>query len=368
MIKKRIQSIDALRGICITAMIFMNNPGNSKYTSPLLLHAPWNGITLADLFFPCFIFVMGMVIPVSFGKRMAKGQTKGQLIAHLLKRSAMLFLIGLFLNAFPCFDMQHVRILGVLQRIALVYFFSGLIFLFSSTMSMFIISAAILIGYYLLLRFVPVPGYGAGVFERTGNLIQYIDLKLLKGHLYTPDWDPEGLLSTLPAIASSLLGILTGCLLVSDKKNTNKLYIMLVCSALAFISSIITQKWFPLNKNLWSSSFVLFTTGFALLLLSVCYWLADINNLATLIKPFIIFGSNAILVYTLSEMMTKILGCVKVEVSSGTLIMLKEWLFENWFAQWAGNYAGSLLYSAAYTLLWFIPMAVLYYKKIFIKI
>jgi predicted acyltransferase len=378
---ERVLSLDAFRGITIAGMILVNNPGSWAYVYPPLRHAEWNGWTPTDLIFPFFLFIVGIAVPISLGRKVERGESKGRIIAGVLRRSATLFLLGLFLASFPFFHLSSIRIPGVLQRIAVCFLFASLIFLFTSARAQAIMAAALIAIYWVLMKLVPVPqDYVAGIVERggnvekEGNLAAYIDNTLLHGHLWsqTKTWDPEGLLSTIPAIATALLGVLAGYWIKSNRSPKEKTIGMLVAGAAGVAIGQIMGVWFPINKNLWTSSYVVFTAGMALLLLALCYWLIDYKGYKRWAKPFVIYGTNAITVYVLSGVVARLMGLIKegVPQADGTAkqISLQPYYYENFFASWAGPMNGSLLFALAFVLLMFVPVYLLYRNRIFIKV
>jgi len=302
----RLLSLDFFRGFCILAMIIVNSSGSGAYA--FLKHAAWHGWTFADTIFPFFLWIIGVSMVFSFAKRMDKGESKGELFLHILQRSAILFMLGLFINLFPYFDFYSVRIMGVLQRIAIAYFFAGIILLHARQRGIAIWTVFLLAAYWAALMLVPVPGYGPGVLEKEGNLAQYVDSVLLKGHILeqTPAWDPEGILSTVPAVSTILFGVLIGQLLVSEKSKPRKFRIMLSLGFLLVIAGSIMSIWMPINKNLWTSSFSVFMSGLALIAFSISYWIIDMRGAKRWSLPFIMVGMNAIVLYVISGIMNKI--------------------------------------------------------------
>ena len=375
----RLKSIDAFRGIAVAIMLLCDNPGNTDRIYPQLRHAQWNGCTVADLGFPFFIIVMGMVVPYALNKRIAKGVSPLNIFVHLLVRSIEIFALGLFLNGFPLYDFSGIRILGVLQRIAITYFIiSSITLIIIYAVKDKVIQAsiqlglafAIIIGYYLLMKYVTVPGFGKGILKPDGNLVQYIDLHWLKGHLYRTNWDPEGILSTVPAIASALLGAVTGQILIYD---TDKKIYKFLC---VFIFGIITVAlaafaniWFPYNKNLWSSSFVLLTAGICFLLVAVLYFIMDIIKYDYLFKPLVVLGSSAIFVYLVSEIVSKTLWVIPIVDSiTKKTTTLNVWFTTNYITPWAGNILDSVYFSITYTIIWIGIMSIFYNKKSFMRL
>jgi len=370
---KRLISLDAFRGITIASMILVNNAGNWSTVYPPLEHAKWHGWTLTDLIFPFFLFIVGVAIVFAFSKRIESGQSKKKLYLKILKRTLILFGLGLLLNAFPFFHLSTWRIPGVLQRIAITYAIASIIVLNTNIKWQAYIAASLLIIYWIIMKLVPVPGYGAGVLEPQGNLCGFIDGILLKGHtwMYAPakGFDPEGLLSTIPAISSVLFGVLTGHWLKTKKSNLEKVVMLFVVGIAAIVLGEIMSIWFHINKNLWSSSYTVFTAGMALLFLGMCYWLIDIKGYKKWTTPFLVFGSNAITVYTISSLLARaMVYWWKIPQQDGSVISLKTFLYRTLFESWMSPINASLFYALTYVLIWFGLMAILYKKKIFIKI
>jgi len=364
----RLLSLDVFRGITIAGMILVNNPGSWDYVYPALRHAEWNGWTPTDLIFPFFLFIVGVAITYSFANRLAKGISRKKLFLQVIRRTLILFALGLFLNGFPYYNLATIRIMGVLQRIALAYFFSSVIYLAFKTRAQVVITVLLLLVYWALMKLVPVPGYGVGILAKEGNLAQYIDNLILKGHMWTPTWDPEGFLSTIPAIATTLLGVFTGQFLRSDREPLQKTSTLFLLGNVGLVLGVIWDIWFPINKNLWTSSYVIFTGGMALLFLATCYYLIDVKKSTWWTKPFVIYGTNAITVYVLSGILARILILVRIPQPDGTNVLLKTFIYQNYFASWAGPMNGSLFFALAYIILWLGIMTIFYRKGIFIKI
>ncbi|HEX9972429.1 MAG TPA: DUF5009 domain-containing protein, partial [bacterium] len=273
----------------------------------------------------------------------------------------------------PFFNFKEVRIPGVLQRIAVCYFFAAVIMLSFNQKIQIGWTIFLLAIYWVLIKLVPVPGHGAGVLEPLGNLVWYLDSHLLAGHTWkfapAPGFDPEGILSTLPAIATVMFGIFTGDWIRSPREHYEKVAGLFVFGILGLVLGEILKGWLPINKNLWTSTYSIFMAGMALIFLAMCYWFIDIKGYKKWSKPFIIFGSNAILVYGLSSLIAKLTVIINVTNVDGSKMLLKTYMFQNWFASWAGNNQfGSLLYPIAYLIIWLGLMYILYRKNIFIKI
>lgn len=367
--EKRIKCIDALRGMIIALMLMGENPG-STHVYPQLRHAAWNGLTIADLVFSLFIFISGVMIPHSIQRRKEKGESNLKIAVHIVRRSIGIFLIGLFLNGFPAFDFTSIRVLGVLQRIGITYLAAGLIVLFAGLWGQAIAGVGLLAVYCILLKSIYVPGFGRGILAQDGNAVQYIDMLLLKSHMYTKAWDPEGILSTIPAVSSALFGTLTGsCLFSKEEKKLKKFLYLIAFGAASLLAGLFVSKWFPVNKNLWSASYVLITAGIGETAIGVLYVLIDVAGYSGFTKPFTVLGSNAIFVYVCSELVSKTLWRVKIyDTLTGGPISPNYWICSHWFTDWAGKANDSLYFSIAYLLVWMFITYKLYKRKIFFKV
>jgi predicted acyltransferase len=367
----RMSSLDVFRGITIAGMILVNNPGTWEVIYDPLEHAAWHGWTPTDLVFPFFLFIVGVSITLALGRRAEGGGTKRDLYWKIVRRALIIFALGLVLAGFPSYDLSTLRIPGVLQRIAVCYLFASLIFLHTRWRAQALLAAALLLIYWALMALVPVPGFGAGMLEsKEGNLAAYIDRALLGGHLwqYAKVYDPEGILSTIPALATTLCGVLTGHLLRSPKTPLEKVAGMFVAGVAGVVAGWAWNFWFPINKALWTSSYVLLTAGLALQLLALCYWLIDIKGYRRWSKPFLIFGTNALAVYFLSELFSRLISIVTLSRADGRTIDLKTFIYENLYASWATPINASLLFALSVVLLWLGVLTILYRKRIFIKV
>jgi len=372
--KQRLLSLDVFRGITIAGMLLVNNPGSWDYVYPPLKHAEWHGCTPTDLIFPFFLFIVGVAIKLAFDRRIMEGgerkeESKKKLILHIIKRSIILFLLGLILNGFPNYNLREIRIPGVLQRIAICYLFASLITLYvADVKTISVVTLFLLVLYWDLMVLVPVPGVGVGVLEKGRNLASYLDSILLRGHMWkvTKTWDPEGVLSTVPALCTTLIGVITGYWLKSRYEPLQKAVMMFIFGNLGLLLGWIWSIWFPLNKYIWTSSYVIFTAGAALHFLATCYWLVEIKGYRRgLVTPFVIYGKNAIAVFFLTGLFGRIL--INVKVGSEKLA-LKEVIYRSIYLPLFGTYNGSLAYAVTFLLLWLGIMSIFYYKKIFIKI
>lgn len=355
----RLLSLDVFRGITVALMILVNSPGNQT-PYPWLDHAEWNGSTFADFVFPFFIFIVGVSLAFTLTKARSKHLTFRKLFPKILKRAVILFLIGLLLNAFPRhFDFETIRIFGVLQRIAICYFVAALLFLTTSISTQAIIMLGIMVGYWIIMTMLPGP------YDLTpeGNVAAYLDRWIFSSaHLYGKVFDPEGLLSTLPSIATTLLGNLTGAWLLSTRSHNKKVVGMSIAGFLALLAGWVWGLSFPINKALWTSSYVLWTGGFALLLLACCYWLIELKNIKQWSRPFEIFGISAMLAYVLHVLFLKIQAMISIPRPDGSPGNLRLYITDHLFS-WASMQNAALLYACCYTMLWLLVVWLFVYIK-----
>jgi predicted acyltransferase len=379
----RLTSLDLFRGATIAAMILVNNPGNDHAYWPLE-HAEWNGWTPTDLIFPFFLFIVGVSLVFSFESRLSKGASRTALLRHTFRRAVIIFVIGLGLNCLGALaSSTAVRVPGVLQRIGICYLAASILYLYVHPRGRALIVAALLIGYWILMRFVPVPDLGVPgrdipFLHPDANLGAYLDRRFLT-HLWgnTRLWevtrDPEGLLSTLPAIATALLGVFTGEWLRSKRSPQNnapqsKVLGMLLFGVIGLILGKTWGIWFPINKKLWTSSYVLFTAGFALVCLALYYWATDIKHWrGAWTRPFLIFGRNAITAYIIADLFAVLLYAFNKR-ANGRVMNAQQYIFQRFFAPLGSPSFSSLLFSLAFVLLCLLPIWLMDRKKIFLRI
>lgn len=360
---ERLISLDAFRGFTIAAMIMVNNPGSWSHVYAPLLHKPWHGITVTDLIFPFFLYIVGVSIALAYTKRVDAGIPKGDMYKKIVIRSVKIFAVGIFLSLYPKFDFAGLRVAGVLQRIAVVFLVCALLFLNVRWKKQAVIGALLLIFYWLAMILIPTPGYGKPMLEPGVNLAAWIDSYLLPGRMWQKTWDPEGLFSTLPAIATGITGMLTGTLIVSKKSMEEKIIWLFTAG---FIILAVGHVWswnFPLNKNIWTSSFVLVTSGLAALTLATSMYLVDVVGYRKIAFPGVVFGSNAITVYVLAGLA----GYLFYGIPIGGLPVKTHFMefftnigFEPKFT--------SFLFAFLYIGIFYIPAHLMYKKKIFIKL
>jgi predicted acyltransferase len=368
----RLVSLDVFRGMTIAGMVLVNNPGSWEHIYSPLEHAAWHGWTPTDLVFPFFLFIVGVSITLSLARRVEGGGSQTSLLWKITRRTLIIFALGLFLNGLPDFHLSDIRIPGVLQRIAVCYLIASIIFIKTDWKAQAVIAAALLLIYWPLMTIVPVPGYGAGDLSKEGNLAAYVDRMIFGPHIwkYGKVYDPEGLLSTIPAIATTLFGVLTGHWLRSRRTPIEKVGGMFFVGALSVSLGWVWNFWFPINKALWTSSYVIFTAGLALQLLGICYWLIEIKNYRRWSKPFVIFGANALALYVFSETLGRLMTLEyrTLPLPSGTTGNLQTFIYEHLFASWATPLNASLFYAIVYIFFCLFLMWLLYRKNIFIKV
>lgn len=357
--KPRLLSLDFFRGLTVAAMILVNNPGSWSYVYPPLEHSKWNGCTPTDLVFPFFLFMVGVSVTFALSNRKADTTGHSKLIVHILRRAAIIFAIGLAFRLIPSFDLYNLRILGVLQRISIVFLVISLLYLKTGEKTRIWLCFAFLVTYWLLMTVVPVPDYGPPNLEPSTNLAGWLDRTVLgERHLWKQarTWDPEGILSTLPAISTGLLGIMAGdWLRRKDKEDAVKVAWLFSAGFLSILAGLIWDGCFPINKSLWTSSFVLYTGGLAAVGLALSYWLIDVQQYKRLTPPFVAFGRNAITAYVLSGAIPMIFKGM-----SGKMFNLYSGIFSPFNA--------SLAAAVTLVLLMFIPVWIMYKRNIIVKI
>ncbi|SFW55117.1 acyltransferase family protein [Cellulophaga fucicola] len=358
----RVISVDIFRGITIVLMILVNTPGTWSSIYAPFLHADWHGYTPTDLVFPFFLFIVGISIVFAYHNREVSGSTYRKITIRSLKLIGLGLFLGAFTLNFPFVkDFENIRFPGVLQRIGVVFFFSSILFMKIHWKALLVVCVAILVGYWLWMGFVPINGVEPTFDRAPHNWANYIDLNVLGIHMWKADYDPEGVLSTLPAIASALFGVFTGLMLKSNKNNKTGLLFGLGIGLLAL--GYIWDLYFPINKAIWSSSFVLVTAGWANIILSVIYYFSDVKN-KKFGGVFKYAGANAITVFFLSSFISKLFGLIKVDGTS-----LHGWLFKNLYVQdFMALKLSSLLYALTVVTFYVLLAYVLYRKKIFIKV
>ncbi len=372
---ERLFSLDVFRGLTIASMILVNNPGTWQHVYAPLRHAQWNGWTPTDLIFPFFVYIVGVAMTYSFGKLLARGAGRGELLLKAVKRAAVIFALSLAItgfpiNDFPGYDLERIRVMGVLNRIAVAYLVTSVIYLYSrSWKTRATWAAAFLLIYWALMALVPVPGFGAGVLEPGKNLSNWIDLRVLGVHNYqgTTNWDPEGLLSTLGAIGTCLIGSLVGDWIRGRRSREDTTIGLFVLGSLLLAAGLIWGGAFPINKQIWTSSYVLFCAGFGSVLLALCYWTADVKGWTWWTRPFVVFGMNALALYVLSAFVTRLSLAPVIHGAAGP-ISTKEWFYQTAIVPFFSPINASLAFALFYVLCWLGIMWIFYARKIYIKV
>jgi predicted acyltransferase len=381
---KRMLSLDILRGVTIAFMIMVNNNGGRSAWAQMH-HAEWNGLTATDLVFPTFLFVVGASIVFAYVARLARGATRAQLARHTAKRACILYLLGIVVNSFPYFHLVHMRFYGVLQRIAVCYLVVGLFYLWDKRVWTKVAALVlVLVGYWVLVRWVPVPGAGmpgrdVAFLDTDQNIVAWLDRQLMPGHLYE-DYtthslrDPEGLLSDIPALGTALLGVLTGLWLRSQREVKTKAIGLAVGAAVCLASGYFWSIWFPLNKKMWTSSFVLAAAGWSLTVFALAFWAVEIKGWGKekgwtqgVVWPWLVFGSNAIAAYMVSELLPGIVELFRFP-SDGREMNALGWARIHICGQIPNPGWAAFSYSFSFMAICFIPVWILYRNKIFLKV
>ena len=353
----RLVSLDVFRGLTIAAMILVNNPGDSSTTYPQLLHAEWHGWTFTDLVFPFFLWIVGVAMTFSFAKRVERGENRGKLLLHIVRRSALIFGLGLLLNGFPYYNLSTLRIPGVLQRIAICYLIAAVIFLYTGLRGRIAWLTGFLLAYTVMMH--------PGGYEKDSNFAGYVDGLFLSGHMWsrTKTWDPEGIISTLPSISTVLFGVLTGMLLRSRAAAAEKTAWMFFSGNMLVWLGLIAGCWQPINKMIWTPSYVFFTAGMALVVFGSCYWLVDVSGWRWWSKPFVIYGMNAITVYVLSGLLARSLMLWKAGGS-----IMRQIIYERAFVPLASPVNASLLWALANVAVIYAAAWIMYRRGWFVKL
>lgn len=359
----RLLSLDAMRGFTIAAMIVVNFPGNEAYVFPTLRHTRWNGLTFTDLIAPTFLFIVGVSIALAYHKRRISAAPKTDLYKKIVIRSVKIFAVGMFLNMLPSFDFSDLRYTGTLHRIAIVFLVCAILYLHTNWKQQALIGIAILILYWMALTLIPVPGLGKVMLEPGLNIAAWVDQQYLPGKMWQGNWDPEGILSTFPSIATTITGMLAGRLMLAPVTPNEKSNILMTAG---FVAACLGYFWglvFPVNENLWTSSFVMVTSGFASLLLGASYFIIDLRGYTKGIAPGVIFGANAITAYVLADILALLFYILPV--GDGTI----NHLGTHALAQTGMDpRLASVLFALFFVCINFIPVFLLYKKRIFIKL
>jgi len=378
---ERLVSLDVYRGLTIAGMILVTDPGTYSAIYWPLRHAEWNEWTPTDMIFPSFLFISGVAMKFSFASRTARGETSGKIATHLVWRAVLLIVIGLVLNGFPLFHLHTLRIPGILQRIALCYLGGGLLYLACNAKTLRTkvsiltgVIFAIFAGYWAVLMLIPAPGFGAGRLDSLGNLPAYIDRAVFGvNHLWayglTPGYgvtyDPEGLLSTLPALTLLLTGILVGEWLREKSSPVRKALAILAVGIVLLLAGRLLDPLLPMNKRIFTTTFALFSIGFTMIAFSVCYWIVDMRRWRWWTAPALIFGTNAIFAFALSTMITSLFDLIRV---GSERLTLHAWGDSHLFLPWLSPIHASLAYALVIVGLNLTIVSILYQRRIFVRI
>ena len=373
--RTRLVSVDVFRGMTIVAMILVNNPGNFQTTYWPLKHAEWHGWTPTDLVFPFFLFIVGVAIVLALKGRVNAGTPRAPVVVKVVKRSVILFGLGLFLNGYPfgffgphgfVEFLETWRIPGVLQRIAICYLVVSLLVLFCRTRTLKVLTIVFLVGYWALMTLVPVPGLGTpDIDDPGGHLSAWIDTAVFGDHVwqYAKVYDPEGILSTLPALATTLFGVFAGLLLTSGRAPVERVARLFVSGSLLVCAGFVWGWFFPINKPIWTSSYAVFTAGLAMSGLALCSWFFDHRDNPRVATFFTIYGVNAIALYVGSGVLARTLAYVDVDGAS-----LKQLIHGHLFASWLSHYVASLAYALTWIGGWFLVLFWMYRRRLIIKV
>ncbi|MGI9090690.1 MAG: acyltransferase family protein [Gemmatimonadaceae bacterium] len=374
----RLLSLDVFRGLTIAGMLLVNNPGDWGAIYAPLEHAEWNGWTPTDVIFPFFLFIVGVTTHLSLTARRGRGATDRDIMLNVIRRGAIIVLLGWLMAGFPYYPLTRIteiRLPGVLPRIGVAYILGALLTIRTTLKQQIIILAVLLYGYWILQTLVPVPGQheiGALLLNRPdATLSAWLDRTLLGGHLWisSKTWDPEGLLSTIPSVGTVILGVITGRWLTrSDLPMAERLNGMFVAGSIGMVVGLMWNWSFPINKSLWTSSYVMFTAGMGCVALAACVWIVDVHDIRWWTKPFVIFGTNPILAFVGSGVLARIIYSLIKVPYNGETISLEAAIYRGVFAGWLEPRNASLAFALLIVLFWLAILTVLYRKKIFLKV
>jgi predicted acyltransferase len=393
--RERLLSLDVFRGLTIAGMLLVNDPGTWSAIFPPLEHAEWNGWTPTDLIFPFFLFIVGITTHLSLSARRARGDDDSALIRQILRRGIVIYLLGFAMAMFPFYQwgtiqglpnpsawdrilyrIEHVRLLGVLPRIAIVYICAGLLTLKTTLKQQIIIIAALLFGYWFAMTLIPVPGeneIGALLLHtKDRNLAAYLDRLILgTNHIWTGSvtYDPEGPMSTIPAIGTAMLGVIAGrWIALKERSLLERINGLFAAGSIAMVVGLMWNWSFPINKNLWTSSYVVFTAGMACVALATIMWIVDYLNVKWWTKPLVVFGVNPIVAFVGSGVMARLIYTLWRVNYQGRSVSLVEAIYQSVFLPWLPPRVASLAFALSFVLLWYGILLILYRRKIILKV
>ncbi len=375
---QRLLAVDVFRGLTVASMLLVNNPGSWGAIYPPLEHAVWNGWTPTDLIFPFFLFIAGITTHLSLSARRARGDDEGAITRQIIKRGILIVLFGFLVATFPFTPLTrftHVRIPGVLQRIGVAYTFAALLTLRTTLKQQVIILVTLLYGYWFAMTLIPVPGADGGIGANlldapSRTMAAWVDRLLLDGHLWVSSktWDPEGPLSTIPAIGTCMLGVMAGRWLGSDRPLSERLSGMFAAGALGMLVGLMWHWSFPINKSLWTSSYVIFTAGMACVTLATITWITDVHRVTSWTQPLVIYGMNPMIAFVGSGMMARTIYTLwKVEYG-GKMVAVQSVVYQTVFASWLEPENASLAFALSFVLLWYGILWILWRRKIILKV
>jgi predicted acyltransferase len=364
------------RGLTVAGMLLVNNPGSWSAVYPPLLHAPWHGWTPTDLIFPFFLFIVGVTTHLSLSARRTRGDDDATLIRQIVRRGLLIIVCGLLLHAFPWWPLERfteIRLPGVLQRIGLAYIGGALLTLRGAWRTQAGILGALLLGYWAIMTLVPVPGHGLGpqnLDDPSASLAAWLDRAVFGSHLWRSSrtWDPEGLLSTVPAIGTVILGVFAGRVLSADRPISDRLVVLFGVGSLLMVAGLIWHWSFPINKNLWTSSYVLFTGGMGGVSLATCTWIIDVLGITRWSAPFVWFGVNPMVAFLGSGAMARLIGSIITVPSGESRVPIRTVIYDRLFTGWLEPRNASLLYAVTFVLFWAAILWLLQKKRIFFRI
>jgi len=376
--RERLVALDVFRGMTVAGMLLVNDPGTWSAIYPPLEHAEWNGWTPTDLIFPFFLFIVGVTTHLSLAARRAQGADEGQLVRQILRRGAIIVLLGLLTNAFPYFPLTrftNIRFAGVLQRIGVAYTCAALLTFRGSLKRHVVILVTLLYGYWFAMTLLPVPGamggIGANLLDAPSRtLAAWLDRFLLDGHLWinSKTWDPEGPLSTIPAIGTAMLGVFAGRWLAADRPLEERLNGLFAVGATGMMTGLMWHWSFPINKSLWTSSYVVFTAGMACVAIAAISWIIDVKRVMRWTRPFVIYGVNPIVAFVGSAMVARLIYTLWKVDFHGKPTAVQAVVYETVFHSWLEPRNASLAFAVTFVLFWYLVLWALWRRNIFLKV
>jgi predicted acyltransferase len=373
---ERLLALDVFRGLTVAGMLLVNNPGTWSAIYPPLQHAEWHGWTPTDVIFPFFLFIVGVTTHLSLTARRARGDDDRTLVRQVVRRGLLIVLFGLLLTSFPWYPPSRItemRFPGVLQRIGVAYMAGALLTFRTPWRRQLWLLGVLLLGYWGLMTLVPVPGYGLGLHnldDPSASLAAWLDRTVFGSHLWRSSrtWDPEGLLSTLPAIGTVILGVLAGRWIDTRRPLAERLVGLYAAGSLAMVAGLIWNWGFPINKSLWTSSYVLFTGGMAAVTLATCTWIIDVLGITRWTAPFRWYGMNPMIAFLGSGAMARLTGAVIMVPVAGERVPLHRVIHDRFFASWLEPRNASLLHAISFVLVWAAILGLLHRKRVYFKV